>query len=333
MRRRGRYSGKGESVPGLVLLVVLVCTCGSTAKGADPNQPSAIDSMLAAVHDCMARRPAPWPEPWTQEYLNTIRQAVAAKPDASEYARRMQILQDGFALYWPQLKNTRERSSYEVRRAEIRWYVENLMAADLPDEEERQAIRRQYEELTGYAVESLSIQFSFLDPNMVSKAKADPLAEHHRNIDAPLVPIYLTRLSKAQMGQMKQCWHDLRYARVDLWRQLGRGPQKPSQEWDTSLGENHPDYILAQQSLPQLGPHTCTIVAPSPDYYCAAIANEVDSQTRRLQAWSQARTQEAHLSNAMSQTEYISFLLGALLETPACFQASNMREITPFEPQ
>lgn len=314
MRRRGKYCGKGESVPGFVLLVALVCACGPTAKGADPNQPSAIDSVLAAVHNCMTQHPAPWPEPWTQEYLDTIRQAIATAPDAAEHARRMQILQDGFALYWPQLKNAPERSFFEVRRAQIRWYVENRMASALPDLEEVRALRRQYEDLANHGAQGLVTQFSFLDPNRVQQAKADYLADCYRRIDAPLLPIFLTPLSASQMKQMKDRWHDLRYARVDLWRQFGGRATSPGDPTAAS-GREHPDYRLMRGSLDQWEGQIWALAATIPEYYRAAIANDQKAQRQRIEATSQARRQELRLNNAVLQTEYLSFLLGALLET------------------
>jgi hypothetical protein len=88
------------------------------------------------VKDCMVLNPTPWPQEWQQEYIETIRQAAIHDPNAFQYDRRLHILKEGFALYWSDLKNTQDRSHFEVRRAEIRWYVENLMAAELPGGED-----------------------------------------------------------------------------------------------------------------------------------------------------------------------------------------------------
>lgn len=88
MRRRGRYCGKDELVPGFVFLLILACAWGLTAKGADANQPptTEVDRALANVRECMLRPAASWPQACTQEYLDTIRQAIAANPDVPEYA-------------------------------------------------------------------------------------------------------------------------------------------------------------------------------------------------------------------------------------------------------
>jgi len=50
----------------------------------------------------------------------------------------------------------------------------------------------------------------------------------------------------------------------------------------------------------------------------------MDAQKRRLQARSQARSQERRLEQERQvlQTEHLSFLLAALLETPQFFESS-----------
>ncbi|MEN6428416.1 MAG: hypothetical protein ABFE13_23975 [Phycisphaerales bacterium] len=268
------------------------------------------------MQDCVARSPAPWPEAWQREYVDAVRDAILSGRENSQYAKRLQIICDGFGPYWQGLANNRERPAFEVRLAQIRWYVENLMNSPLPGEEERHTLRHQCEDLAEHGAQSSLAQFSFLDPNMVQKAKADWLAECYRNIDAPLLPIFLTPFSNAQIDQIKERWHDLRYARVDLWRQLGGGrTTSPRSVHDTASPETHPDYLLAQRSLSQLRAQIWAVAIPPPDYYHTAVANDLEAQKRKLQMMSEARRQESRLSNAVLQTEYLSFLLGALLET------------------
>ncbi len=157
-------------------------------------------------------------------------------------------------------------------------------------------------------------QFSFLDPNRVQQAKADYLADCYRRIDAPLLPIFLTPLSASQMEQVKERWHDLRYARVDLWRQFGGRVTSPGNPTATS-GREHPDYRLMRGSLDQWEGQIWALAATMPEYYRAAIADAQKAQRQQMEATSQARRQELRLNNAVLQTEYLSFLLGALLET------------------
>lgn len=132
MRRRGRSRSDRPAVSVLWVLSSLLVLWETGAKGDEAGRVSTPDEALVAVKDCMARNPAPWPNDWRQEYLDTICKAISIDPNAPEFPRRLEIVRRGFALYWADLKNTPERSHFEVRRAEIRWYVENLMASPLP---------------------------------------------------------------------------------------------------------------------------------------------------------------------------------------------------------
>ncbi len=314
-----RYRGRRDSTCGwaftLCVAFSLLLLRDAAAMATDADGPSALNHTLAAVRDCMVRTPAPWPQAWQQEYIETIRQAAIHDPNAFQYDRRLHILKEGFALYWPDLRNTQDRSHFEVRRAEIRWYVENLMAAELPGGEDTALLRRQYEDLANHAAEGLLAQFSFLDPNEVRNAKAAHLAECYRKIDAPLLPIYLKPLSQAQMEQIKGRWHDLRYARVDLWRQLGGGGTSSSTNRSATTGRPHPDCLLAQRSLEQWKAHIWAFVATEPEYCRVAGENEMRAQRQRREAVSKARAEELRLDNTTLQTECLTFLLGALLET------------------
>jgi len=296
-------------------------------------QSDPVQEILVVVQDCMARTPTPWPEAWQREYADTIREAILSGRENSQYTERLQIICDGFGPYWQSLTNSKERSAFEVRRAQIRWYIEHLMNSALPGEEERHVLRQQCEDLAEHGAQSLLAQFSFLDPNMVHKAKADCLADCHRNIDAPLLPIFLTPFSQGQISEIKERWHKLRYARVDLWRQLGGGrTTSPRSVHDTASPETHPDYLLAQRSLSQLRAQVWAVASPPPDYYRTAVANDVEAQKRKFQMMSEARRQESRLGNAVLQTEYLSFLLGALLETAQqAFSEQTTSQDTPSQ--
>jgi hypothetical protein len=300
-RRPGRWPA-GISW-GLILSALL--SAGFAGEPTDSQQSALLEQALAVVRDCMARAPAPWPAQWQSEYVDTIRAAVASCQDDAQYGARLQILREGFAPFWQGLKTGPDRSLFEVRRAQIRWYVEHLMATELSCEKEKQTLRGQYRDLTDHAARSLLAQFPFLDANMVEHAKADYLAECYRSIEAPLLPIFLNPFSEAQIEQIKQRWHDLRYARVDLWRQLDAAPPVNA----------NPDYSLMQRSLAQLRPYIWAFVAPAPDYYRRAVDKEIDTVKRRFQARVEAGNEERRLGKAVLQTEYISFLLAALLET------------------
>lgn len=315
MRRRARRGSSTERAVILSVLLAIIFSWDAPARGTDGEKPAAGEGVLAAIRECMARDPAPWPDVWRKEYEETIRRAMVPRQDVSQVAGRLQILQDGFALYWPDLKNSQDRSQFEVRRAQIRWYVENLMASALPGPEETSLIRRQFEDLAEYAAQSLLAQFSVLDPNSVHQAKADYMADCRRRIDVPLEPVYLTPLSTTQIDRIKQRWYDLRYARVDLWRQLRGGRTTSPGNQAAPPGRTHPDYLLMQRSLDQWQPYISAVAATAPEYYQAAAVDDLKAQRQRLSAISQARRQESRLGLAVRQTEYFGFLLGALLET------------------
>jgi hypothetical protein len=285
-------------------------------------QPDLTGQILQGLQDAMAAAPAPWPDAWRREYMAVIREAIVSHEDDPQYAVRLEILYNGFGPWWEGLDKRSHRSLFEVHCAQIRWYVEHLMATQLPSEEGKQALRDQYRNLSDHTVDSLLAQFPFLDAERVKQAKADHLVECYRNVEAPLLPIFLLPLSEAQVSQIKQRWHDLRYARVDLWRQLG-GKAASSENRDTSSSEAHPHYLLTQRSLAQLRPHIWALVAPAPDYYRRTVDNELDTLKRRFRSTVEAGNEERRLAREILQTEYISFLLGALLETPDCFEGKG----------
>ena len=157
---------------------------------------------------------------------------AAAHRDSPGYAARLGILRNGFAPYWEAVPKNDQRSLFEVRQAEVRWYCENLMTGPYPSADDRQKLYDQYQNLAEDATDALVTQFPFLDPNVVQTAKADYLSECYRNIEAPLLPIFQRPFSEQQAAQAEERWHGLRYARVDLWRQLGGGRQQSGVKGD-----------------------------------------------------------------------------------------------------
>ena len=168
------------------LLVVLVVSVVRNASSAEPAAP--FDQTLEAIGDCMACSPAPWPDEWNQQYLETIRRVVESHQDVPHFALRLEILCKGFTPYWDGLTKSDERFSFVVHRAQIRWYIEHLMSTKFPTDQERQKLRNQYKDIWNFAAGSLLVQFPFLDPNAVEKAKADDLSQCYYKIDAPLMP-------------------------------------------------------------------------------------------------------------------------------------------------
>ncbi len=309
--------------------VVITLLLSSIAVGAtgSSEKPDPTDQTLEVIRDCMARSSAPWTDEWKQEYVETILSAVDSHRDSPHYALRLEILRKGFAPCWESLTKTKDRSLFDVYRTRIRWYVEHLMVTEFPSEEERQKLRDQYKGLWDHAASSLLAQFPFLDPNAVQAAKADHLSQCYLKIEAPLMPVYLRPLSEEQIGQIWQRWGDLRYARVDLWRQLSGRLTTPAEDHRAPSSNSERDYQLTQKSLSQLVAHIWAIVAQRPDYYRSALDSRSDALKRRFQSMREARSDQQRLekerSRQLPQTEHIGFLLAALLETPRCLDGST----------
>jgi len=329
MDHRGRFTGDGaargmhqQSLPKLMgftliefVVAAIMMGVPITARAEGSAEPNSLVQAVGAIRDGMAKSPAPWPQAWQEDYVEAIRQVAVAHRDSPGYAARLEILRSGFSPYWEAVPRNDQRSLFEVRQAEIRWYVESLMSAELPGHDERQKRYDQHKDLAEYAARSLLTQFPFLEPNTVEDAKVDYVRECYRNIEAPLLPIFQRPFSGQQAGQLQERWHSLRYARVDLWRQLGGGRKEPALKRETPSGKMHPDYVLAQRSLGQLRGQLWAIVAPAPDFYQIAVTKDIEAQRQRFRSRSDARGQEQRLGGAMVQTEYISFLLAALRET------------------
>jgi hypothetical protein len=282
---------------------------------------------LEAIQNCMAQSPALWPEQWKQEYVDTIGRAIELHQDAPDYPERLEILRKGFAPCWETVPKTHDKngkSLFEVYRCRMRWYVEHLMGSEFPSEQEKQVLRDQYTEIWDHAARSLLAQFPFLDPNTVQKAKVDDLSQCYRKINAPLMPVYLRPMSEEQVGQIKKRWDELRYARVDLWRQfIGNSPMS-SRDNDAPSPNAKRDFELMKQSFSQLLGLVWMIVPQRPDYYLTAIENQTKALKHRVEVKQQAQSDQQRLEKERSrqvlQAEHIGFLLAALLETPLCLE-------------
>ena len=267
----------------------------------------------------MAASPAAWPQTWCIEYVDAIRDASTVPEEPSDYALRLNALAEAFPWYWEDVTTSRDRALFELQCAEIRWYAGSLVTSVLSGEDDRRAIREQVESLWQEAAGSLMAQFAFLDPNIVCKAHADHLQKCLRWVDAPLKPLFPQPFAADQMDRIREGWHELRYARVDLMRQLG-GEEVflGSGPWEEELSA-HPHYLLTYRSLEQLEGYIWSIVARPPDDYVQAQQNYWKAQRRRqqrmLMAWAQEQCLTTQRSRRPHQTEYLSFLLAVVLES------------------
>lgn len=278
------------------------------------------EQSLKAIEDCIERSPIPWPDDWKNEYIETIHKTIELNPVTSHFAERLEILVKGFMPYWDGLKKTKDKSLFEVHRVQIRWYAEHLMSTELPSEDERLKLRNQYKELWDYATDSLLKQFPFLDPDTVENATKDDLSKCYSKINTPLMPVYLRPMSNEQVRQIKHRWDKLRYIRVDLWRRLDDSSTTPSDNYNSQSSNAERDHVLTQKSMSQLLGQVWAVASQSPDYYLIALKNRSRTIQDRLkskhQAWNNEDRLEKEHSRQLFQTEHISFLFVALLETP-----------------
>jgi len=313
---------KYHTLRNVLIAVLLPSAFAERVDSASVNQ---IGQTLEAIQNCMVQSPAPWPEEWKQEYLETIRIEIERHREASHFAERLEILREGFTGCWEGLTKNKDRALFEVYRCRMRWYVEHLMGTEFPSEDERQMLRNQYTDIWNYAADSLLAQFPFLDPNVVQSAKQDDLNVFYRKIDAPLIPVYLRPMSDEQVQQIKQHWNTRRYSRVDVWRRLGGDSKSPLEK--NSLSSNaQRDYELTKQSLSQLLGLVWMVVPRRPDYYVKALEGQANAAKRLVQSKREAQNDQQRLERERSrqvlQTEHISFLLVALLQSASCANGS-----------
>ena len=312
-------------------LLIVALLMGIVAIVTSSAELTPVEQTLQAIDDCIARSPAPWPDEWKKEYIDTIHRVIKSYQDIPQYAERLEVLRKGFGLYWEEFKKTPERSLFEVHRTRIRWYTEHLMGTKFPNEDEIKKLCNQYKDLWNHAAGSLLKQFPFLDPNTVQEAKADHLSQCYRKIEAPLLPIYLRPFSEAQVGQIKKRWVDLRYARVELLRQIGFDSKTSNEDRNVQSFNTYHHYQLTQRSLSQLLGLVWMVVPQRPDYYRNALENRTKALEHRVKSMREARSDQQRLekerSRQLLQTEHISFLLAALLETTQCLDGSaSIRE-------
>ena len=216
-----RQYGHKCKLPMILCLVTLLSLVMDRADAlATPDKTDITEGCLASIRKCINDSPQPWPENWQQEYLQTIHDSIVVHENSPGYELRLKTLSYGFRSYWEGLKRIRDRPVFEVNCAQIRWYAGELMGSVL-SEQEKQTLRHQWKDLWHEAADSLLTQFSFLDPNIVRRAKADHLGECYGRIETPLEPVFLRPFTDDQTEHIKEGWHEMRYARVDLMRQLG----------------------------------------------------------------------------------------------------------------
>lgn len=310
----------------LAFATAIVLTITGLLEGSESATP--MEQTLQAVHEYMIDHPVPWPETWQNEYIDTIRRATVLPEEPSDYTMRLSILKNGFPPYWENLPKSRDRSLFEVHCAQIRWYTEHLMCSPLPSKIDKQILSNQWKDICDHATDSLLTQFPFLDPNEVQSSKMDYLSRCNNHIRAPLVPGFTRPLSEVEMNLIENFWHKLRYDRINLCRQIVGDEVINNKYRDLQKFKIQNHGLFTQKCLNQLLAQTLSIVTHTPDYYRTALANQIEARKQWDQMMSGTRRLERGLqqkySGQLPQTEYLGFLLVALLETPQCLEESQL---------
>ena len=325
----------GRLVPASIWIVSLFLVATYPVRGSETAAPT--DQVLTVIQNCIAAPASPWPQSWREEYVDTVGEALKIEMEPVEFRQRLDILTRGFKPYWEQIKTDRNRAMFDFQCARIRWYTEQLMAPDFPSPEDRDPLSRQWRTLWSDAGDALLSQFPFLDPNIVRQAESDHLNKCLQRIDAPLEPLFQHPLTAQQVDRIKDGWHELRYARVDLMRQLGGEAVFFETQSAHTTSTEHPHYLLAQRSLKQLESHMWTVVITPPDHFLKAFREYQNAERRRRQRTHVARAQEQRLvverSKRLHEAEYLSFLLAVVLESPKHFESLSANGVAEASAQ
>jgi hypothetical protein len=197
------------------------------------------------------------------------------------------------------------------------------MNTSLPNAGEKQLRRTQWKNLYHYAASSLLKQFPFLDPKTVHGVKKDHLSKCYCNIDWPLQPVYMRSFTDTQKDKIKKRWHALRYARIDLMRQLGGEAVMLEESRKRSFCPIDPHCLLIEKCLDQFLVHIKMITDSPPQYYKNALQHLRDREKGLYQTEMAEKKRERYLTGKKSKqlllTEQLSFMLAALLETAKGF--------------
>lgn len=316
---------------GLMLLALLSSALADEL--AESAGPGPLEQTLAAVQDCMARSPAPWPDAWQGEYLDTVRKALASDPNLPDYRAKIEVFRRGFTRYWAQGQGSGlTQLEYDLRKAETRWYCETLMSQDLPSASERAILKAQLRDLCDYAGQYLKGRFPFLTPRCVEEAEKSVLTEFDQEVDSPLLPIFRKPLSDAQVRAIKANWGRLYRRWHFIWREVryeGAGQGGLSDPRDPP---SHPHYRLVKRCLLYL-PRTIWPTLEKPPGYVIDVIRKLNAEkAERGRINRQGAEAERELamrsSNQVEQVEEWSFVFTALLETA---NAGNGQGALPCE--
>jgi hypothetical protein len=249
-----------------------------------------------------------------------IREALSNDPNQPDYQARIGVFRRGFTRYWGKSQGSElTQPEYELRKAEMRWYCETLMAEGPASASEKAVLKVQLRDLCDYAAEYLKGRFPFLTPGCVEEAKKAALADFDQEVDSPLLPIFRRPFSEDQLRAIKANWGRVYRRWHFIWRDVryaGGGQGDLSDPRDLA---SHPHYRFVKRCLLYL-PRTIWPTGAKPPGYVVDVIRELNAEkAERGRMNRQGADAERELamrsSNQIEQVEEWSFVFTALLET------------------
>lgn len=285
------------------------------APGKDPAA-----EVLSIIERLVAHPAVGWRAERQREYLDTVRQALGNSNDIPDYAARIDILRRAFPAYWNESRVSElTQAQYEMRRAEIRWHCETLMAEEPASASEKALVKAQFRDLGDYAAEYLMARFPFLTPEHVQAGKTAGLREFDDELEAPLILIFRRPFSQDQLKAIKANWARMYSRWFFTWRDVRYGAAGQADPADAKHPANHPHYEFVKRCMSYL-PRTIWPALGTPPDYVRDAAKELNAEKlARVRLNVQAVKTEGNLAmrfrNQVEQVEQWSFVFTALLET------------------
>jgi len=304
----------------LVPLVLLLASSRAALPDASPRGTDPVVEVLSMIERSVADPRIGWVGEWQREYVDTIRQALGEDHSRPDCAARIEILRRGFPQYWSKCKlSGLTQAEYEMRKAEIRWYCETLVAEEPASVSEKALLKAQFADLCDYAAEYLVARFPFLTPERVQEGKRAALREYEDELQVPLIPIFRRPFSKDQLQAIKANWGRLYMRWFFTWRYVRYGAEDPDGPSGPTDVPNHPHYRFVKRCLSYLPRTIWPTLGKPPEYVLDAITKLNAERAERVRVNRQAGESERNLamrfSNQVEQVEQWSFILTALLET------------------
>lgn len=275
--------------------------------------------VIAVVESCLADPNCSWSESFQDEYIKTIGRVLARHRAVPDVRAKLDVLQEGFVVYWDYISKATDPFGLELSKAEIQWYVEDLMSRKLLSEEDKRQVRSQCRELLTYAAGSIQGQFVFLDPNVLSEAMEEELAKCDALIKAPILPILSRQFTQEEMSQIKTNWDRSYSQRSGTWQMYRYSLLGPVEAYAGHNCDELPQKCFAGRCMAMLVREIWHVTAEAPEYVSELQRrrqhNIGEERDRAMQVYAAERRLLGGATNQFEQIEQWSFVLAVLLST------------------